>query len=108
VCFKRSHEEQALQQCYDRSGTLAAPFLAMNNHSPPLFESDPKEDQLQLDPKEVSVDCSDYYGLNLATHWQDSYFSGIEGCDHKKNHVQLNNLGDYVLFLSTCYHQGWT
>jgi hypothetical protein len=102
---KHSHEEQALQECHNRSGTLAASFLAVDNHPPPLFESDPKEDQLQLDPKEVPVVCSDYNGLKFATHCLDSCFLGTEECDHKKSHAQLNNLGNYVLFPSTRYPQ---
>jgi hypothetical protein len=78
-----------------------------DNHPPPLFEYYPKEDQLQLNPKEVSADCCDCNGLNLAPHCPDSCFLRKEEYDHKKAHVQLNNLGNYVHFLSRCYHQGY-
>jgi hypothetical protein len=69
-----------------------------DNHTSPLFESDPEEDQLQLNSKEVAVDGSDYNGLNLAQHCPDSCFSGKEDCDNKKVYVQLINLGNHVLF----------
>ena len=28
-------------------------------------------------------------------------------CDHIKNNVPINNLGDYVVFSSNCFHQGY-
>ena len=59
-------------------------------------------------------------------HWREVHMKPVEGtgiifapkcdnfcftrkavCDHIKNTVPINNLGDYVVFPSKCFHQGY-
>jgi hypothetical protein len=73
-----------------------------------VFDSDPKNDQLPLDHEEVAEECSDNNGLNLAKDCTYSCFSMTKKkCDHKTLSVQINNLGDYILFPSVWYYQGY-
>ena len=34
-------------------------------------------------------------------------FTRKTACDHIKNNVPINNLGNYVIFPSNCFHQGY-
>jgi hypothetical protein len=43
---------------------MAASFLAMDNNPPPVFDSNPKNEQLPLNPGQVAEECSDNNGLN--------------------------------------------
>jgi hypothetical protein len=46
-------------------------------------------------------------GLNFAPKCDNFCFSRTTVCDHIKNNVLINNLGDYVVFPSNCFHQGY-
>jgi hypothetical protein len=46
-------------------------------------------------------------GLNFAPKCNNFCFTRKAVCDHIKNNVPINNLGDYVIFLSNCFHQGY-
>ncbi len=61
------------------------------------------------DPEEVAEECSANNGLNLAKDCTYSCFLGTKKkCDNGILNVQINNLGDYVLFPSVWYHhQGY-
>ncbi len=43
-------------------------------------------------------------GLNFAPKCDNFCFTSRTVCDHIKNNVPINNLGDYVMFLSKCFH----
>jgi hypothetical protein len=60
------HDNINCKDCteYGIDEKMAAPFFAMDNDPPPVFDSDPKNEQLPLDPEEVAEDCSDKNGLN--------------------------------------------
>jgi hypothetical protein len=45
-------------------------------------------------------------GLNFAPKCDNFCFTKKTVCDHIKNNVPINNLGDYVVFPSNCFHQG--
>jgi hypothetical protein len=46
-------------------------------------------------------------GLNFAPKCNNFCFTRKAVCDHIKNNVPINNLGDYVIFPSNCFHQGY-
>jgi hypothetical protein len=46
-------------------------------------------------------------GLNFAPKCNNFCFTRKTVCDHIKNNVPINNLGDYVVFPSNCFHQGY-
>jgi hypothetical protein len=43
-------------------------------------------------------------GLNFAPKCDNFCFTSRTVCDHIKNYVPINNLGDYVVFPSKCFH----
>ncbi len=49
---------------------MAAPFLAMDNNPPPVFDSDPKNEQWPLDLSQlISKLCRfDFTNMNLKLH----------------------------------------
>jgi hypothetical protein len=63
-----------------------------------LDESSHKANQLSL----IVVNG---IGLNFPPKCNHFCFTGKTVCDHIKNNVNLNNLGDYVVFPSKCFHQ---
>jgi hypothetical protein len=60
-------------------------------------ETSPKANQ-------VSLNLVDGTGLNFAPKCNHFCFTRKTVCDHVKNNVRLNNLVDYVVFPSKCFH----
>jgi len=46
-------------------------------------------------------------GLNFAPKCDNFCFISRTVCQHIKNNVPISNLGDYVVFPSKCFHQGY-
>jgi hypothetical protein len=87
---------------------MAASFVVMDHNHPPVFDSNPKNEQLPLDHEQVAEESGDNNGLNLAKDCTYSCFLVTKKkCNHKVLNVQINNLGDFVLFQSVWYYQGY-
>jgi hypothetical protein len=56
---------------------------------------------------QVSLNVVHGAGLNFAPKCDNFCFTRKTVCDHIKNNVLINNLGDYVVFPSKCFHQGY-
>jgi hypothetical protein len=105
---KKIHDKINCKDCTEDGidEKMAASFLAMDNNPPPVFDTDPKNEQLPLDPEEAAEECSDNNRLNVAKDCMYSCFLGTKKkYDHEISNVQINNLGDYVLFPSKWYYQ---
>ena len=57
--------------------------------------------------REVHMEPVEGTGLNFAPKCDNFCFTRKAVCDHIKNTVPINNLGDYVVFPSNCFHQGY-
>ncbi len=88
---------------------MAVSCVAKDNDQPPLFYSDPKNEQLPLDQKQVAEKCGDNNRPNLAKDCKYSSCFSVtkKKCHHEILNVQINNLGEFVLFPSMWYHQGY-
>ena len=56
---------------------------------------------------QLSLNAFNGTELNFAPKCGHFCFTRKTVCDHIKNNVHLNNVGDYVIFPSKCFHQGY-
>jgi len=80
--------------------TLEAPTVLVAHEAAMLSVSSPNE-------RVSRVTAVEGTGLNFAPKCDNFCFTRETVCHHIKNNVSLNNLGDYVLFPSKCFHQGY-
>jgi len=80
--------------------TLEAPTVRVAHEAAMLSVSSPTE-------RVSRVTAVEGTGLNFAPKCNNFCFTSRTVCDHIKNNVPINNLGDYVLFPSKCFHQGY-
>jgi hypothetical protein len=84
---------------------MVATFVAMDNNQHPVFYSHPKNEQLPLDQEQVAEKYGDTNGLNFTKDCKYSCsLAAKKKCNHEMLNVQINNLGDFVLFPSMWYH----
>jgi hypothetical protein len=57
--------------------------------------------------REVHMKPVEGTGIIFAPKCDNFCFTREAVCDHIKNTVPINNLGDYVVFPSKCFHQGY-
>ncbi len=57
--------------------------------------------------REVHKETVEGTGLNFAPKCDNFCFTRKSDCDHIKNNVPFNNLGDCIVFPSNCIHQGY-
>jgi len=55
----------------------------------------------------VSLNVVHGTGLNFGPKCDNFCFTRKTVCEHIKKNVPINNLGDYVVFPSNCFHQGY-
>jgi len=57
---------------------------------------------------QLSLNVDHGTGLNFTPKCDNFCFTSRKTvCDHIKNNVPINNLDDYVVFPSKCFHQGY-
>jgi hypothetical protein len=64
-------------------------------------------DELSHKANQLSLYVVNGAGLDFAPKCNYFCFTRKTVCDHIKNNVCLNNLGDYILFPGKCFHQGY-
>jgi hypothetical protein len=73
-----------------------------------VADNRPPEDKSPSDnANQISLNVVHETGLNFAPKCNNFCFTRKTVCDHIKNNVPINNLGDYVVFPSNCFHQGY-
>ena len=73
-----------------------------------VADNRPPEDKSPSDnANQLSLNVVHETGLNFAPKCNNFCFTRKTVCDHIKNNVRINNLGDYVVFPSNCFHQGY-
>jgi len=75
-----------------------------HNSNVPLFY---KEKHVQDSMQDGSTEKTDENGINFAPLCTPACLGKYSGCVHEKKKVQINTLGQYVLFPSKWYHQGY-
>ncbi len=95
------HTQKFQQRKQPNSGKddVDCKVLAEENHLPDKTPSD--------NANQVSLNVVHGTGLNYAPKCDNFCFTRKTVCDHIMNNAPINNLGDYVVFPSNCFHQGY-
>ncbi len=75
-----------------------------HNSNIPLFY---KEKHVKGSMQDGSTEETDENGINFAPLCTPACLGKYSGCVHEQKKVQINTLGQYILFPSKWYHQGY-